>query len=141
MVTTSSVLTLQLAQALGLYMIVAGLSGLVAPQRWKGTIDDLACSAGMQMAMGVAVFAIGVALVISHSILTDPLAIIVTLFGWAALLEGALLIAAPAPLIRIGRLALGQTRLWAILSLILGLLLGLAGLTGRAGSAEPLALL
>lgn len=132
---TSSVLTLQLAQALGLYMILMGLSGLVAPQRWRAMIEDMERSTALVMMMGVMVFAIGVALALSHSILTDPLAIIVTLIGWTALIEGALLIAVPGPLLRIGRTALAITRFWAIFSILLGLALGIAGLTGRAEPA------
>ncbi|MBU0557341.1 MAG: DUF2065 domain-containing protein [Alphaproteobacteria bacterium] len=130
---TSSVLTLQLAQALGLYMIVAGLSGLVAPQRWRAMIEEMERSPGLIMLAGMIAFAIGVALVLVHTILTDPLAVIVTLIGWSALIKGALLIAVPGPLMRMGRGILGLTRIWSIVVIVLGLALGLAGLTGRAG--------
>lgn len=136
MTTTVSALTLMLAQAMGLYLILVGLSGLAGPRRWEGLMDELSTSPALQMLMGVAVFAIGVALAIAHSRLTDPLAIIVTLIGWAALLEGALLIAVPGPLLHIGRWSLRFTRVWAIISLILGLLLGMAGLTGTTTAAH-----
>ncbi len=131
--TTLSVPTLTLCEALGLYMILIGLSGLAAPQRWRALMDELTASPALQMIMGVMVFVIGVTLAMIHSHLTDPLAIIVTLVGWAALLEGALLIAVPGPMLRIGAWSLQYTRVWAIVSLILGILLALAGLTGRAG--------
>lgn len=136
--TTLSMLTLHLAEALGLYLILIGLSGLAAPQRWRAVMDDLAESPGLQMTMGVGVFAIGVALAIAHSRLDDPLAIIVTLIGWLALLEGALLMVTPALLLRIGRWSVGFTRIWAIAALILGALLGLAGLTGTVGLSDHL---
>ncbi|MET0370527.1 MAG: DUF2065 family protein [Sphingobium sp.] len=129
---TLSVLTLRLAEAIGLYLIVVGIGGLVAPQRWRGTIDDLERSPGLVMALGFAVFAVGTAMALVHHSLHDTLAIIVTIVGHAALVEGALLLAVPGPLLRIGRAALGHIRLWAIVSLILGILLFLAGLTGRA---------
>ncbi len=133
--TTSSVLTLHLAQAFGLYLILVGISGLAAPQRWDALMRELAVSAALQMVMGVLVFAIGVTLVLIHWSLHDPLATIVTLIGAVALLEGALLIAVPGPLMRIGFWSLKFTRIWAIVSLILGILLGYAGL---AGTAQPL---
>ncbi|HWJ69978.1 MAG TPA: DUF2065 family protein [Sphingobium sp.] len=136
MITTVSTLTLTLAQAMGLYLILIGLSGLAGPHRWKAVMDELAASAALQILMGVTVFAIGVALAMAHSHLTDPLAIIVTVIGWIALIEGALLIAVPGPLLRIGHWSLGFTRIWAIVSLILGILLGLAGLTGTASTAH-----
>jgi len=136
--TTLSMLTLQLAEALGLYLILIGLSGLAAPQRWRAVMDGLAESPGLQMTMGVGVFAIGVAIAIAHSRLSDPLAIIVTVIGWLALLEGALLIVTPRPLLRIGRWSLGFTRIWAIAALVLGVLLALAGLTGKVGLPDHL---
>jgi uncharacterized protein YjeT (DUF2065 family) len=132
-VTTIIPLTLYLAEAMGLYLILIGLSGLSAPLRWTALMDELSRSPALQMILGVMVFAIGVTLVIVHSHLTDTLAIIVTVIGWAALLEGALLIVVPALLLRIGAWSLKFTRIWAVVSLIFGILLGLAGLTGRAG--------
>lgn len=134
--TTISTLTLTLAQAMGLYLILVGLSGLAGPRRWDAVMKELSASAALQILMGVAVFAIGVALAITHSRLTDPLAIIVTLIGWIALFEGALLIVVPGPLLRIGHWSLGFTRIWAIVSLILGILLGLAGLTGTTSATH-----
>lgn len=133
--TTLTVLTLRLAEAIGLYLLLVGLSGLSAPQRWRAIMNELVASPALQMAMGVLVFAIGVTLAMVHSILADPLAILVTLIGWAALLEGALLIAVPGPLLRLGLWSLNYTRIWAIVSLILGILLALAGLLGRADAS------
>lgn len=130
---TLSALTLFLAQIIGLYMMLVGLSALVAPQRWQQMLDDYRTSPALGMISGVLVFAIGAALVHVHSILHDPLAIAVTAVGWAALLKGALLIAVPSSLMRLGRWSMRFIRIWAFLLVILGLLLGLAGLTGTAG--------
>lgn len=129
---TISVLTLRLAEAIGLYMIVIGISGLSAPQRWRQMMDDLAKSPGLVMALGFPVFAAGAALVLIHSIWRDPLSIIVSAIGYVALIEGALLLAVPGPLLKIGFWSLNFTRVWAIVSIALGILLFLAGLTGRA---------
>ena len=113
-------------------MIVVGIGGLGAPRRWRQMMDDLERSPGLVMALGFPVFAVGAALVLIHSIWTDPLACLVSLIGYVALAEGALLLAVPGPLIRIGRWSLNYTRVWAIVSIVLGILLFLAGLTGRA---------
>ena len=129
---TISVLTLRLSEAIGLYMIVVGIGGLTAPQRWRAMMEDLERSPGLVMALGFPVFAVGAALILIHSIWTDPLAVIVSLIGYVALVEGALLLAVPGPLIRIGRWSVQFTRAWAIVSIVLGILLFLAGLTGRA---------
>ena len=129
---TISILTLRLSEAIGLYMIVLGIGGLMAPLRWRAVMDDLERSPGLVMALGFPVFVVGAALVLIHSIWTDPLAVIVSLIGYAALVEGALLLAVPALLLRIGRWSLNFTRAWAAVSIVLGLFLFLAGLTGRA---------
>lgn len=132
MITTSP-LTLYLAQATGLYLILVGLSALVRPARWHRIMDEFAASAALPLVTGVFVFALGVIWIHVHCILTDPLAILVTAIGWIALVEGALLIVVPHLLLRIGRWSMGFTRVWAIVSIVLGLFLGLAGLTGTAG--------
>lgn len=129
---TISVLTLRLAEVIGLYMVVMGVGGLAAPHRWRAMMDDLERSPGLVMALGFPVFAIGAALVLIHDIWTDPLAIVVTLIGYVALVKGALLLAVPGPLFKLGRSSLNFTRAWAIISILLGILLFLAGLTGRA---------
>lgn len=133
---TLSVLTLYLAQAIGLYLILIGLSGLVAPQRWTRVMEDFSASAALTLVTGIFVFILGITLIHIHTILTDPLAIIVTLVGWIALIEGALLIVVPHLLLRIGHWSLKFTRIWAIVSILLGLFLGIAGLTGTAGYAH-----
>jgi uncharacterized protein YjeT (DUF2065 family) len=130
---TLSPLTLYLAQAIGLYMILAGLSGLVKPDRWRQVMDEFAASAALTLVTGVFVFALGVTLIYVHGFLTDLLAILVTAIGWIALIEGALLIVVPHLLLRIGAWSLKFTRIWAIVSILLGILLGFAGLTGTAG--------
>jgi hypothetical protein len=113
-------------------MIVIGIGGLATPQRWHAMMDDLQRSPGLVMAIGFPVFAVGAALVLIHSIWTDPLGIIISLIAYAALIEGALLLAVPGPLIRIGFWSVRFTRAWAMVSIVLGILLFLAGLTGRA---------
>lgn len=127
-----SVLTLRLAELIGLYMIVIGIGGLGAPLRWRQMMDDLEHSPALVMALGFSVFAVGAALVLIHSIWRDPLSVIVSAIGHVVLIEGALLLAVPAPLLRIGRWSLNFTRAWAIVSIVFGILLFLAGLTGRA---------
>jgi len=129
---TISVLTLRLSEAIGIYMIVVGIGGFLAPSRWRAVMEDLERSPGLVMALGFPVFAAGAALVLIHSIWTDPLAVIVSLIGYVALIEGALLLAVPDTLIKIGRWSVQFTRAWAIVSIVLGILLFLAGLIGRA---------
>jgi uncharacterized protein YjeT (DUF2065 family) len=129
---TISVLTLRLSEAMGLYMILTGIGALASPARWRAVMDDLNRLPGLVMTLGFSVFVVGVAIVILHSIWTDPLAIIVSLIGYVALIKGALLLAVPGPLLRFGHWSTGFIRASAVVALVLGILLFLAGLTGRA---------
>ncbi len=133
MVVTTLPLTLYLAQAIGLYMILVGVSALVRPALWAQVMDEFAASAALPLVTGVFTFALGVTLIFAHSVLTDPLAIAVTAVGWIALLKGAMLIVVPHLSQRLGRWSVRFIRIWAVLVLVLGLLIGLAGLTGTAG--------
>jgi hypothetical protein len=129
---TIAVLTLRLAEIIGLYLIVIGIGGVANPPRWRNVMDDLNRSPGLVITLGFAVFAVGGTLVLIHSVWTDPLACLVSLIGYVALIEGATLLAVPGPLIRIGHWSTGFIRTWALIALALGLFLFLAGLTGRA---------
>lgn len=135
MITTVTVLTLSLAKAFGVYFIAAGLSGLLAPERWRAILDGFRQNAALSYISGVFVFALGAALVMVHNIWADPLAIVVTLVGWAAAIEGVILIVFPEPLLKwsVSFLRPGAVKIWAIAIIVIGAILLLLGLTGRAG--------
>jgi uncharacterized protein YjeT (DUF2065 family) len=132
MIHTLTVLTLDLAIAIGLYWIAAGIGLLTAPERMRAMVDDLDRVPGLAIGLGAGLFAIGVAMLIAHHVLYDPLSVIVTVLAAILAAEGLMLIACPQPLLRLARPFLDQARLWAIVSLVLGVLMLLAGLTGRA---------
>ena len=135
MIITFSVLTLTLAKAYGIYMIAIGLSGLIAPDRWRVVLEDFQKSPGLTYLTAVLVVGFGLAMVMLHSLWTDPLAIVVSLFGWVALLKGVLLMAAPDRLLRLGAATVAtpeRTRTWAVFAVILGAALLTAGMLGRA---------
>ena len=135
MITVMTPLTLALAKALGVYMLAAGLSGLIAPTRWRAILDGLRASDALVYVTGVFTFALGATLVLLHTVWTDPLAIAVTLVGWAAAIEGVVLIAYPEPLLKLGASMLrpGIARPYAIVAIVIGAVFLFAGLFGRAG--------
>lgn len=132
MIHTLTVLTLDLATAIGLYWIAAGIGLLMAPERMRAMVDDLVRVPGLTYGIGLGVFAIGTAILIPHHVLYDPLSVIVTALAALFALEGLLLIAVPGLLVRVAQPFLSHTRVWAVVSLVLGVLMLLAGLTGRA---------
>jgi hypothetical protein len=134
-IITFSVLTLTLAKAYGIYMIAIGLSGLTAPDRWRMVMEDFQKSPGLTYLAAALVLGFGLAMVVLHGLWTDPLAIIVSLFGWVLLLKGVLLMAAPDGLLRLGVATVAtpdRTRTWAVVAVILGAALLTAGVLGRA---------
>lgn len=132
MAHTLTVLTLQLAEAIGLYWLAAGVGLLVAPGRLGAIVGDFERSPGLVTAIGIAAFAIGTAILIPHHVLYDPLSVIVTVIAALLAVEGLVLIAFPQALLAFARLFVSGARLWAIVSIVVGLLLFLAGFTGRA---------
>jgi uncharacterized protein YjeT (DUF2065 family) len=132
MIHTLAVLTLDLATAIGLYWIAAGISLLLDPARMRAMVDDLVRVPGLTYGIGIGAFAIGTGILIPHHILYDPLSVIVTLLAALFALEGLVLIAFPHILVRIAQPFLDHARLSAVISLVLGVLMLLAGLTGRA---------
>jgi len=132
MAHTLSVLTLQLAQAIGLYWLAAGIGLLLAPTRLAAIIADIERSPGLAMIVGLGTFAIGVAILIPHHILYDPLSVVVTSLALVFAIEGLVLLAVPQILVALARPFVAQARLWAIVSIVLGAVMLLAGATGRA---------
>jgi hypothetical protein len=135
MIETLTVLTLTLAKAFGVYIILVSLVGLFDPARWAAIVADLQRSPALTYIAGITTFALGLALLIVHPFWTDPLAIIITVFGWVALLEGVILTAAPDGFLKLGAALVAsprRARAWAVIGLVTGAaLLGL-GLMARA---------
>jgi hypothetical protein len=128
---TASPLTLHLMGAIGLYMVAIGGGALLAPERWRKIGAEMETSAGLTTVMGVATFAIGVALLGVHHGYDDPLQIVVTAIGAIAALEGLLILAVPGVMLAIGAPFLARPRPWAIVTTALGLAFIIVGLIGR----------
>jgi hypothetical protein len=131
-VTTATVLTLHLCVLIGLYMVAAGIGGLTGAARWDALIGELERSAGLTYLLGAVAFAAGALVVMIHNRWTDPLACLVSVVGWAALAEGLVVLAHPPAWLALARPMLRHIRAVAIVSLLFGALLLVAGLTGRA---------
>lgn len=136
MITTTTVLTLSLAKAFGVYLIAGGLSGvLLGPERWQKILEGFQNNATITFITGVFVFCLGTALILVHNIWTDPLAIVMTLLGWIAAIEGLIFVAYPDPLLKWSAAFMkpGLVKPWSIGIIILGVFFLALGLTGRAG--------
>ncbi len=92
MIETLSV-TQILAVFLGLYMVAAGIGFLTGRGSYATLIDELRDNTALGYVTGAFVFALGAAMVAVHNLWTGPLAIVVSLVGWGALIEGVLMLA------------------------------------------------
>ena len=136
MVDVSSPLTLALAKAFGVYMIAGGLSGLLAPRRWEEILDGFEASPALSYFAGVCVFAFGATIVLAHNIWSDPLSILITLYGWAAAIEAVVILIAPRPLFAFARWMVRPMaiRAFAMGVIVLGVLVLAGGLFGRVSA-------
>ena len=89
--------TQTLALLIGLYMLAGGVALLTDRENYSKIIDEFRSSAALTFIAGILVFMIGGVIVALHNVWTTPIRIVVSLIGWAALIEGVLLIAARRP--------------------------------------------
>jgi hypothetical protein len=129
---TISVLTLRLAEAIGIYLAAVGIGGLIRRDRWSTLIAEFERSPALTFVTGGFAFAIGAAMFGVHHTLHDPLAAIVTIFAAAILIKGLLLVAIPDALFGLARPLAGFIRIWPIIALAIGVILFALGYTGRA---------
>lgn len=128
---TASPLTLHLLFALGLYLLAVGAGIMLAPERWRAMGEEMERSPALTVTMGVATYAIGVALLGVHHGLADPLQIVVTAIGAIAALEGLLILALPKVMMALGAPFFARPRAWAVATLVLGLAVIAAALLGH----------
>jgi len=68
---TFAVITLDFAKAYGVYILITGLAGLLAPDRWKLVMDDYAKSPGLTYL--TATLVVGLGLVLARFTTTGPI--------------------------------------------------------------------
>ncbi len=88
-----------LAALIGLYMLAGGAGMLSDRDVWSKVIREIAASPALGYVAGILAFAIGAAIVAVHNRWDTPLGIFVSLIGWAALIEGVLMLALRRPFI------------------------------------------
>ena len=135
--TTAIPLTLHLLVLIGLYELSAGIAGLIGRIDWREMTEEFVRSPSLSFVTGFMVFAIGGVMIINHHHWTDLLAIIVSLAGWIALVEGIAMMVAARPLLIFFRPLIGSQRAISLFAAAVGIILILLGLTGRA---DPIAL-
>ena len=129
-------LTLFLAKVLGGFLVARSLPALRDPEHTRKIFETYAESPGLSYVAALLTFMIGAAIIYTHTLWTNPLAILVTLTGWAAIGEGLLLVAYPS-ISRLRAQNASSSRVPASLSTLVGLLLVLLGFLITPESASP----
>ena len=121
--------TVFLGRLLGLYLIAIAVAMLASRRRALATLDEMARSGPWVLFSGMVATAAGLAIVLGHNVWTGgALAVVVTLFGWAALLKGVSLLLVPPEQMAAAYKGLGFERffyVWIGAVLVLGLLITL----------------
>lgn len=121
--------TIFLGKLLGLYLIAISIGMLVGKRRTLATLDEMARSGPWMLFSGMAATSVGLAIVLGHNLWTGGvLAVVVTLFGWAALVKGLALLLVPPEQMAATYKSLGFERyfhVWMGAVLVVGLLITL----------------
>ncbi|MEX0917153.1 MAG: hypothetical protein WDZ90_01370 [Candidatus Paceibacterota bacterium] len=88
-------LTIFLAQIIGVYMLVGGLSGLLYADRMQKAMAEIKNSYILPYFDGTIALFVGLLIVLTHNVWEGAAAIIVTLVGWLAVLEGVAMMLLP----------------------------------------------
>jgi hypothetical protein len=121
--------TVFLGKLFGLYLIAISIGMFVNKRRTLATLDEMARSGPGVLFSGMVATAAGLAIVLGHNVWSGGvLAVVVTLFGWAALLKGVSLLLIPPEQMASVYKGLGFERffyVWMIVVLAIGLLITL----------------
>ncbi|MBO9575868.1 MAG: DUF2065 domain-containing protein [Sphingobium sp.] len=128
-------LTLHLAVALGIYALAGSLGLLLMPAERKARLwEEMTDAPGLLFGYGALAFAVGAAWIMAHQEWITPLGTIVSIAGWIIAVEGVLLLAVPALMVRLMLAMRPLTVPLCIVGIVIGALLIMAGLTGIANA-------
>jgi len=117
-------------QILGLTYLAIGLGMLTSPRFYKEMINKMIDNEAVLFLTGLLVFVIGSFLAVYHNIWTGSRTIIITVFGWLALLKGLMMIVIPEKSIRLYRLikiSEGQLGVYGIIVFVIGIIFACLG--------------
>ena len=111
---------------IGLYMVATGIGLLTGRGSYTTLIDELRDNTALGYLTSVFVFVLGAVIVAVHNRWTGPVAIVVSLVGWAALIEGVLMLAIRRPflgLVRVVPFTAATMMPFGIVGIVFGALL------------------
>lgn len=132
MIETASPATATLALLIGFVCIASGIAAMLAPADGPDLAGELERSPVLNLVAAFAAILFGAFVILFHRSWADPLAVIVSIIGWATFLEGLVLLGLPSFYARLARPLMRNVRAWGLFALVLGAFLIAGGLMGRA---------
>ena len=123
-------LSIYLAQLFGVVFVVVGLGLLLRTGFYRKMYKNVVKNDVIMVYGGLAALTIGLVIVSAHNVWVQSWEVIITIFGWLAVVEGILLLLLPEEMSRIVAKWLkgkGLIVFGGIFYLILGIVLGYAG--------------
>ena len=117
-------------QIFGLTYLAIGLGMLVNPRFYKEMLNKMIDNEAVLFVTGLSVFVIGYFLVAHHNIWTSGRTIIITIFGWLALLKGLMMVVIPEKSIKLYNLikiSEGQLSIYGVIVFVLGIIFAYLG--------------
>jgi len=106
-----------LALLFGTYIIAVSIPMIVNQKRLVGMMDEFIDSPPLIFLTGILALMGGISVICFHNIWTADWRCLITLLGWAAAIEGVLMIAAPGPLIKLAKVMLAKSSLIIVLGI------------------------
>ena len=120
----------QIFQILGITYLAIGIGILINPDFYKKLLKDFTENPSVIYLGGIVALVVGFLLVTFHNNWVKDWSVIITIFGWAALIKGLFLLVLPKASIKISNAFKEMTQLlttWAAIVIILGALLSWLG--------------
>jgi len=120
----------QIFQIFSLFYIVVGIGILINPGFYKKLFEDFIENAAVLYLGGAMALAIGYLILAFHNTWTKDLSVIITIFGWLALIKGIVILIRPKIIIALSKAILQKEsilKIEAIAVIILGLIFSFLG--------------
>jgi hypothetical protein len=92
-----------IARLIGPVMLVIGLAVFANQRAFRELAEEFLASRALTFLSGMIIMPAGLAIVLTHNIWAADGRVMITLFGWANLIGGAIRLAAPAYVMQTGR--------------------------------------
>ena len=112
--------TTWLSVLLGVYLLAGGIGALVRGELWPEMVAEFERSPALVAVTGAVAFVVGAIIVSFHNVWTSPAAIIVSIAGWMAVLEGLSLLAVPSLWLGLARPFMKASKFWGVFMILLG---------------------